>query len=51
MAIAITPNGKTVYVVNDNFTSGTVIPIRTATNNAFKAIKVGKGPYAIAITP
>ena len=47
--IAITRNGKTVYAVND--ASGTVTPIRTATNTALKAIKVGKYPYAIAITP
>jgi YVTN family beta-propeller protein len=42
---------KAVYAVNDNFSSGTVIPIRTATNTRRKAIKVGKGPYAIAIMP
>ena len=34
-AIAITPDGKTAYVVNQ---SGTVTPIRTATNTALKAI-------------
>src|SRR5215469_16626181 len=48
-AIAITPDGKTAYVVNNG--SGTVTPIRTATNTALKAIKVGIGPFAIAITP
>ena len=37
------------YVVNQM--SGTVTPIRTATNTAGKAINVGKYPYAIAITP
>ena len=47
--IAITPNGKTAYAVND--VSGTVTPIRTATNTALKAVRAGKGPYAIAITP
>jgi YVTN family beta-propeller protein len=34
--IAITPDGKTAYVVNQN--SGTVIPVSTATNTALKAI-------------
>ena len=47
--IAITPNGKTAYVVSED--SGTVVPIRTATNKAGKAIKVGSFPVAIAITP
>ena len=31
--------------------TGTVTPIRTATNTALKAIKVGSGPITIAITP
>ena len=44
-AIAITPNGKTAYVANDDATPGTVTPIRTATNTAGKAIKVGKRPH------
>ena len=45
-AIAITPNGKTVYV-----TSGSgVIPISTVTNTAGKPINVS-GACAIAITP
>ena len=48
-AIAVTPDGKTAYVVN--LDSGTVTPIRTATNKALKAIKVGSNPSAIAITP
>ncbi len=39
----------TAYVVNSG--SGTVTPISTATNTAGKAIKVGPGPVAIAITP
>jgi YVTN family beta-propeller protein len=56
--IAITPGGKTAYVVNF---AGTVIPISTATNRAGKPIHVGPrppsvGPHAggldfIAITP
>ena len=45
--IAITPNGKTAYVI----TSSGVVPINTATNKAGKAIKAGSGPGAIAITP
>ena len=43
------PNGKTLYAVNN--LSGTVIPIRTATNKKGKAFKVGSGPGDIAITP
>src|SRR5205823_10824544 len=39
----------TAYVVN--FLAGTVTPVNTATNTAGKAIKVGNGPSAIAITP
>ncbi len=37
------------YVANYN--SDTVTPIRTATNTALKAIKVGSEPFAIAINP
>jgi YVTN family beta-propeller protein len=42
-------DGAIAYVVNQN--SGTVTPIRTATNTALTPIKVGRSPYAIAITP
>ena len=48
-AIAITPDGKTAYVVNG--TAGTVTPIDTATNKPGPAIVVGREPAAIAITP
>ncbi len=48
-AIAITPNGKTAYVAN--FDSGTVTPIRTATNTAVRAINAGSRPGGVAITP
>jgi YVTN family beta-propeller protein len=48
-AIAITPDGKTAYVVNTG--SGTVTPIQTATNTALAPVKVGRTPVAIAITP
>jgi YVTN family beta-propeller protein len=47
--IAVTPNGKTVYVSNTNL--GTVTPIRTATNKALRPIKAGTLPEAIAIAP
>jgi YVTN family beta-propeller protein len=49
VAIAITPDGKTAYVVNLN--SRTVTPIRTATNTALKPVKIRGIPVAIAITP
>jgi YVTN family beta-propeller protein len=48
-AIAITPNGQTVYVVNSG--SGSVTPIDTATNTAGAPITVGSSPEGIAITP
>ena len=48
-ALAITPDGTTIYVTN--YQSGTVTPIRTATNTALAPIRVGRNPLAIAITP
>lgn len=51
-AVAITPNGKTAYVVN--FGSDNVTEIDTATNTASPQsawITVGSEPDAIAITP
>jgi len=48
-AMAITPDGKTLYVANEH--SGTVTPIRTATGAALRPIRVGQMPGAIAITP
>src|SRR5215467_10300818 len=39
-AIAITPDGKTAYVVNSGSYPGTVTPIRTATNTSLPPIKV-----------
>ncbi len=51
-AIAITPDGKTAYVVN--FGSDNVTPINTATDTAGASgtwIAVGSEPDAIAITP
>jgi YVTN family beta-propeller protein len=47
-AIAITPNGRTLYVANFG---DKVTPITTATNTAGKPIRVGKNPFAIAVTP
>ena len=55
-AVAITPDGKTVYVTRGSlFTGGSrpgwVTPISTATGMLGKPIPVGGGPMAIAITP
>ena len=54
-AIAITPNGKTAYVVNyvrnPRTVVGTVTPINTATNTPGPPIRVGGDPRPIAITP
>jgi YVTN family beta-propeller protein len=53
-AIAITPNGKTAYVVNEGdsgYSDATVTPITTATNKPGPPIRVGVLPGAIAITP
>ena len=49
VALAETPDDKTVYVANDG--SGTVTPIATATNTVGPPIEVGDEPAAIAITP
>jgi len=49
VAIAITPDGRTAYVVNTG--SGTVTPIRVASNTALRPIHVGGFPDAIAIVP
>ena len=48
-AIAISPDGKTAYVAN--WDAGTVTPISTATSKEGHAIRTGKTPVAIAITP
>ncbi len=47
-SIAITPNGKTAYVVNQN---DAVTPINTLTNTAGVPIPVGSSPEGIAIAP
>ena len=52
-AIAITPDGTTVYVVDSNpfGAYGSVTPIRVATGTPDKPIKVGRFPLGIAIAP
>ena len=53
VAIAITPDGKTAYVVNNanDLQNGTVTPIDLATGAVGAPIAAGKDPVAIAITP
>ena len=47
--MAITPDGKHVYVTNDG--DGTVSVITTATGAVSAPITVGNGPFGVAITP
>ena len=51
--LAITRDGKTVYVVDSNpfGASGSVIPIRVVSNRPGKPVKVGRFPFGIAIDP
>jgi YVTN family beta-propeller protein len=49
VAVAVTPDGKTAYVVS--LGADTVTPISTATNTPGTPIEAGVHPYAIAITP
>ena len=49
LSIAITPDGKTAYVISK--TSHTITPITTATNTPGRPIKVGTGPLSMVITP
>jgi hypothetical protein len=49
VAIAVTPNGSTAYVVNAG--DGTITPISLASDTAGAPISVGVDPMAIAITP
>jgi YVTN family beta-propeller protein len=46
--IAITPDGRTGYILNEG--SGMVTPITVATNRAGPPIKVGKYPAAIVFS-
>jgi DNA-binding beta-propeller fold protein YncE len=50
-AIAITPGGRTVYVVRASARRTTVTPVASATNTAGRPVKIGRIPKAIAITP
>jgi YVTN family beta-propeller protein len=47
--VVVTPNGKFVYVANQDTNS--VAVIRTANNAVVKTIPVGAGPAGLAITP
>ena len=48
-ALAVTPDGRTVYVANSG--SGTVTPINTVTDRPGGPIRVGGNPWAVAVTP
>ena len=48
-AIAVSPDGPTAYVANND--SNTITPIKTAGNKALKPVKVGKQPSALVLTP
>ncbi len=48
-AVAVTPNGRTVYVADEG--SGTVTPVDVATDRPGQPVTVGAGPRAIAMTP
>ncbi len=53
-ALAITPNGKFIYVINyvdGNPATGTISIIRTSNNTVIDIINGFSGPFAIAITP
>lgn len=47
--VAITPDGRTAYVVS--YEPNTVTPISLTTGKAGKPIAVGRGPIAVAISP
>jgi len=49
VAIAITPNGRAAYVVNN--AGNTVTPITLATGKPGHPIEVGRSPNKIVITP
>ena len=52
-AMAITPNGEYVYVVNNGGTDSnpSVSVISTATNTVIATIPVGSYPESVAVTP
>src|SRR5215469_16572993 len=51
--VAVTPDGRTVYVTNSDFLvpAGTVSVIDTATNTVTATIAVGSGPNGVAVSP
>lgn len=51
--LAISPDGKTVYVAVDNLDTdaGSVAVIKTATNKIASTIPVGYGPTGLAVSP
>ena len=49
--VAVTPDGKTVYVVNSNEVHGSVTKIDVATNEPLAEIKVPGAPKEVAFTP
>jgi autotransporter-associated beta strand protein/YVTN family beta-propeller protein len=48
--LALTPDGKTLYVAEHN-AANAVVPINTANNVVGAAILVGTNPFAVAVTP
>jgi hypothetical protein len=48
--MAVTPDGKTVYVACDTYPDSVVVPVSTASNTAGVPIPVGFYPVAIAVT-
>jgi YVTN family beta-propeller protein len=48
---AITPDGRTLYVVNEGEGANSVTPMNTATNTVGTAIPVGSAPRGLAIAP
>ena len=47
--MAVTPNGRTLYVLNSG--GDTVTPIRVATNTGGAPIPVAHQPFTLAVTP
>jgi YVTN family beta-propeller protein len=51
LGVALAPNGRTLYATSNTGSSGSVIPIDTATGTPGAAISNVPNPVAIAITP
>ncbi|HEY6249396.1 MAG TPA: beta-propeller fold lactonase family protein [Candidatus Angelobacter sp.] len=49
--VAMTPNGRKVYVANGGPTPGTVSVIRTGRNRVRRRITVGNNPTGVAVSP